>query len=118
MKPRRAAVSGAVCAALALSACGESEQRAAAPAVAPIRTANCSDWNRSSGEQRAALLTNLYAFYVQTIGGSGTTPTGPGPTITAKQATAVFDNYCAQTYAKYFKLYKLYGRAAAFSPTG
>lgn len=118
MRPARLAVAGALCASLALASCGGASQRATAPAAVPsIRTADCTDWKGATGKQRDALLTSLYAFYVQTIGGSGNTPAGPGPTITAKQAATVFDNYCSQPYASAFKLYKLYGRAAAFAPS-
>jgi hypothetical protein len=115
---RRVLGAAAVCVSLAVFACGSDERPAVVAPVAPIRTANCSDWKRASATQRASLLTNLYAFYSGTIGGSGKTPVGPGPTVSAAQATTVFDNYCAQPYARAFKLYKLYGRAAAFSSGG
>ena len=114
----QAVLAGAVCAALTLASCGGKDQGAAAPVVPPIRSANCSDWAAASEKERAVLLTNLYAFYSGQITGSGTTPAGKGPTITAAEATRVLDNYCSQSFAKAFKLYKLYGRASAFNPAG
>ena len=40
---------------------------------------------------------------------------GPGATLEDKQAYDLFQGYCAQTFARGFKLYKLYGRAAGFA---
>ena len=46
------------------------------------------------------------------VGGEGG---ARGRTLEDKQAQELFDRACKQRYARGFKLYKLYSRAAAFS---
>jgi hypothetical protein len=45
-------------------------------------------------------------------------PGANGPVLTNRQARTLFRGYCRQPFAGPFKLYKLYGRAAAFTPSG
>ena len=41
-----------------------------------------------------------------------------GPTLSESRAYRLFDNLCAKHFARAFKLYKLYERAAAFLGSG
>lgn len=49
------------------------------------------------------------------VGNSATDPSGSGSVLDDKQAYDLFDNYCKNDFARGFKLYKLYERAAAFA---
>ena len=71
-----------------------------------VRLADCTDWNRGD---RAARLGTIHE--IQTA-----LPEGAG--LHDAQAYSLFDNWCSQSYATAFKLYKLYTRAAAFTPQG
>ena len=46
----------------------------------------------------------------------GTRPGGHGAVLNDDKAYRLFQNYCAQPFAARFKLYRLYNRAAAFTP--
>ena len=111
-------------AAAALAGCGggssAQNQQAAGnlgPGIAAnVRLSDCSDWKRESTADRLATIHALRAFYGQPIGaGSKGSPQAPGATLEDKQAYDLFQGYCAQTFARGFKLYKLYGRAAGFA---
>ena len=41
---------------------------------------------------------------------------GRGATLETDKAYKLFQNWCSQDFARAFKLYKLYTRAAAFTP--
>jgi hypothetical protein len=49
------------------------------------------------------------------VGNNATSPAGRGSVLDDKDAYNLFDRYCANQFARGFKLYKLYERAAAFS---
>jgi hypothetical protein len=106
-----------------LAGCGGSsaQNQQAAGNVGPgiganIRLADCTDWKGESAEDRLATVHALHAFYGQPIGaGSKGSPTRAGATLPDKQAYDLFQSYCAQTFARGFKLYLLYGRAAGFA---
>jgi hypothetical protein len=76
--------------------------------VAPL--AQCRDWNAGDEEQRIATIEdirsqiNLEDAPVQ------------APALSNERAAELFDDACKPTYAAGFRLYKLYARAAAFSP--
>lgn len=80
----------------------------------PISLADCTDWNEGSVEERFGTIAQIREFTGGPIAG---TPAS-GRTLTDEQAYDLFENYCANEYARGFKLYKLYGRAAAFSGPG
>jgi hypothetical protein len=66
---------------------------------------------------RRKVLSALRSFFgarVPDTGGSSLR----GPVLGDKQAESLFTNYCRQSFAGAFKLYKIYGRAAAFTPAG
>jgi hypothetical protein len=76
------------------------------------READCTDWNEASVEERQATIEALREFE------GGPTTGGTGVTIPDDRAYELFENYCANEFARAFKLYKLYARAAAFQPAG
>ncbi len=103
-------------AALALGACGADSETAekAEPvgdvlvgSVAPL--AQCADWNAGSRAERLATIddireqVNLQDSAVKT------------PELSDKAAYRVLDTTCRKAFAKSFRLYKLYARAASFA---
>jgi hypothetical protein len=117
-------LAAAVAAALALASCGGSSaqnQQAAAdvgPGIASnIRLADCSDWKQEPVEQRLATIHSLANINGQPIATGTNGPPRPGPVLSDKQAYDVLQGYCKLPFAGAFKLYKIYGRAAAFAGT-
>ena len=74
------------------------------------READCTDWNDADVEERQATIDALREFE------GGPTTGGTGATLPDDRAYELFENYCANEFARAFKLYKLYARAAAFQP--
>ena len=102
--------------ALSLAACGDSAGDAppsgAGPAlVAPINLADCTDWKQASVDQRLATIQQLKDYVGGPVAGSERS----GGILEDDKAYDLFENYCAEEFARGFKLYKLYSRAAAFS---
>jgi hypothetical protein len=112
---RRASVAALV-AGLALSGClgGDSSggrARAGARIGAPLQLADCSDWHKATPAERQGTIRQLRGF----AGGPvGETPGLHGATLDDDAAYRVLDDSCRHDYARGFKLYKLYTRAAAF----
>jgi hypothetical protein len=110
-----AAVTGA--AAVLLGGCGGSDagpsaaSSSAAAFAATVRTANCTDWRAASTGDRAALVAGMREFF----SGQVDTPGLHGTALPDARAIQLFNNYCAQSYASAFTLYRLYGNAAAFT---
>jgi hypothetical protein len=102
--------------ALALAGCGGGHQRAATPTptVFPLalQTADCNTWHEMRPASRRALVDQMQLFF----GGQVSEQFGHGQTLTTDQAFHVLTNGCRPAYAGAVKLYKLYGRAAAFTP--
>jgi hypothetical protein len=98
--------------------CGGSSPDSGTPQIqgahinVPLRLADCTDWKRSDVSQRLGTVQELRAF----AGGPTGSPAGHGNTLEDKKAYELLQNYCANYFARGFKLYKLYTRAAAFSP--
>jgi hypothetical protein len=102
--------------AVALAACGESSgdppPSGAGPNVgAPINLADCTDWEQASVDQRLGTIEQLKNYVGAPVAGTE----GRGGTLDDDRAYDLFENYCANEFARGFKLYKLYSRAAAFS---
>jgi hypothetical protein len=102
--------------ALVVAACGESSgdppPAGAGPNVgAPINLADCTDWKQASVDQRLGTIEQLKNYVGAPVAGTG----GSGGTLDDDKAYDLFENYCANEFARGFKLYKLYSRAAAFS---
>jgi hypothetical protein len=81
----------------------------------PINLADCHDWQQANVEQRLGTIDQLKGFASgPIIGNNASSPSGTGSVLDDKQAYDLFNRWCEQTYARGFKLYKLYQRAAAF----
>ena len=79
---------------------------------ASIRTDNCSDWKRGTVEQRRGTVVQLRQFAGGPVGSSAGIQNGR--VLDDDQAYELLQSYCANHFARGFKLYKLYERAAAF----
>jgi hypothetical protein len=112
---RRASVA-LVLAGLGLSGClgGDSSSGPASAGArigVPLTLADCSDWRKATPSEREGSIRALRDFAGGPIGeGSGRR----GATLDDDRAYKVLDDYCRQDFARGFKLYKLYTRAAAF----
>jgi hypothetical protein len=86
-------------------------ERVRARLGAPVRLANCRDWNDAPIRERQATIEGIREF----AGGPVPGKAAGGRTIPDDKAYDLFENYCRHDFARGFKLYKLYARAAAFS---
>jgi hypothetical protein len=83
-----------------------------APTIAgPLRMASCRDWNQATGPQRLGTVHQLDALTGGPVAGY---TNARGPRLGEQQAYDMLERSCAPSYARAFKLYKLYGRSAAF----
>jgi hypothetical protein len=81
-----------------------------------IALADCNDWNQADTEQRLGTIQQLKDFAGgPVVGNNAGSPSGTGAVLDDKQAYDLFQNYCRESFARGFKLYKLYERAAAFA---
>jgi hypothetical protein len=76
------------------------------------RSDTCEQWSKGTVQQRHGALKRLRKFATSPIGSSNVRKYGP--TLSESRAYRLFDNLCAKHFARAFKLYKLYERAAAF----
>jgi hypothetical protein len=82
----------------------------------PIRLVRCTDWNRASVDERHGTLRQLKNFAGGPVVGGGAEPAhGTGAILEDGQAYDLLSNTCKQSYARAFKLYKLYERGASFA---
>jgi hypothetical protein len=117
---RRPALAALVIAVAALAGCStdssqqqSQEQGSGGERIgAPVRLASCRDWERASLRQRFGTVREIRKVLGREVGGEGG---ARGRTLKDQQAYDLFDRACAKQFAKGFKLYKLYSRAAAFS---
>ena len=79
--------------------------------VAPINLADCTDWEQGSVDERLATIEQIRNFLGTHVSGTESS----GPVLDDEQAYDLLDGYCKNEFARGFKLYKLYARAAAFS---
>ena len=120
----------ALAACLAAAGCGGGEKKAAPkasganpaakttaapasgnPTLGDLALADCGMWRRGDYTARMGTVYQLRSYQGYT-GGNGV----QGAVLPDKVAYATLDAMCKPDYATYFKLYKLYGRAAAFQP--
>jgi hypothetical protein len=81
-----------------------------------ISLADCHDWEQASTEQRLGTIRELKNFAGgEVVGSNADQPHGPGSVLDDSKAYDLLDNYCKNSFARAFKLYKLYQRAATFS---
>jgi hypothetical protein len=83
-----------------------------APGVGSVRTADCRDWKNGDVDQRRSTVVELRKFAGGPVGSSAGIQ--HGPVLDDERAYRVLQSYCAKYFARGFKLYKLYERAAAF----
>ena len=73
---------------------------------------NCTDWRRATIAQRRDTVIQLREFAGSAVGSSAGIQNGA--VLSDERAYKLFQSYCANYFARGFKLYKLYERAAAF----
>jgi len=73
----------------------------------------CTDWQNADEIRRDEILAGFRAI----LGGQviAREASGHGSVLDDDFAHRVFDNYCGQTFARAFTLYKLYGQASGFA---
>jgi hypothetical protein len=99
----------------AATASGSTVPKAAtADTEATVRTANCRLWNVLDAGDRKRLVLGLRTFF----GGSVDVPGERGQVLPDDRAYTMLTSYCRQSFAGAFMLYRLYGDAAAFNPSG
>jgi hypothetical protein len=82
----------------------------------PINLADCHDWNQADTAQRLGTIKELKDFASgPVVGNNANSPSGTGSVLDDKQAYDLFNNYCKESFARGFKLYRLYTRAAGFA---
>jgi hypothetical protein len=82
----------------------------------PISLADCNDWNQANTQQRLGTIKQLKDFAGgPVVGNNASSPAGTGSVLDDKKAYDLFNGWCSESFARGFKLYKLYERAAAFS---
>ena len=77
-----------------------------------MRTADCTDWKKGTIEQRRSTVFQLRKFAGGPVGSSAGIQNGP--VLDDGRAYRVLQSYCKHYFARGFKLYKLYERAASF----
>jgi hypothetical protein len=104
---------------LLLSGCGGSDRASSTARDAAVgeslRLASCTDWKFATVAQREFTVEQLQKFAGGPVGSSAGIKTGP--VLSDDRAYKLFQRACARTYARGFKLYKLYEHAAAFVGT-
>lgn len=76
----------------------------------PLRLVDCTDWRNASVDERRGTVVQLREF----AGGPSGSPAGHGTVLDDDDAYTDLDNFCENDFARAFRLYKLYVRAAAF----
>jgi hypothetical protein len=114
LRPPLAAALAGACLAL-LGGCGGSGKgttSARSPAGIPVSLANCADWKSGTVAERHEKVIQLREFSGGRVGSSKGIQ--HGPVLDDGTAYKLLQNGCAPAYARAFKLYKIYTRAAAF----
>jgi hypothetical protein len=88
-----------------------------AASVALLQSADCNLWRVMSASERRSLLAGFENFFGARVGAANTAGQR-GSVLSEKRANAVLTSYCRLPFAGAFKLYKIYGRAAAFTGRG
>jgi hypothetical protein len=78
-----------------------------------LRYAECSDWRKGTVEQRRGTVVRIREFAGGPVGSSQGIQ--KGPVLNDGQAYLLLDRYCSKRFARGFRLYILYVRAAAFA---
>ena len=117
------AVSALFCCIALLAGCGDNGDSSSSepqadeltqPALpVALRYAECSDWRRGSVEQRRGTVVQIREFAGGPVGSSQGIQRGR--VLDDAQAYLLLDRYCSRRFARGFRLYALYTRAAAFA---
>ena len=78
-----------------------------------LRYAKCSDWRKGTIAQREGTVVRIREFAGGPVGSSQGIQRGR--VLDDGQAYAILDRFCSKRYARGFRLYLLYVRAAAFA---
>ncbi|HSD24833.1 MAG TPA: hypothetical protein VLB79_10955 [Solirubrobacterales bacterium] len=82
----------------------------------PINLADCNDWEQANIEQRLGTIHQIRDFAGgPVVGNNASSPSGTGAVLDDKDAYDLFNGWCSKSFARGFKLYHLYQRAAAFT---
>jgi hypothetical protein len=82
----------------------------------PINLADCHDWQEANTEERLGTLKQLKDFASgPVVGNNASSPSGTGSVLSDQQGYDLLNNWCKNDFARGFKLYKLYERAAGFA---
>ena len=118
MRPVGAIGACALLLAVAATGCGSGDSSApvkqegiGGTLVGPLNLADCTDWEQASVDQRLGTIEQIRNFLGEHVSGTESS----GEVLDDDEAYHLFENYCANEFARGFKLYKLYARAAAFS---
>lgn len=76
------------------------------------RSDTCEQWQKGTVAERHGALIRLRKFAESPVGSSEGLKSGHA--LGDQQAYKLFQSYCSKSFARGFKLYKLYERAAAF----
>jgi hypothetical protein len=107
-----------ICCIALLGGCGDSSKAKKepvefpVPSVGSVRTADCTDWKRGEVDQRRSTVVQLRKFAGGPVGSSAGIQRGP--VLDDERAYKILQSYCRKYFARGFKLYKLYERAAAY----
>ena len=122
LSPKTRSVGALICCIGLLVGCGGSGDNATttkelpvelrAPPVGRLTTANCHDWKRGTVAQRRSTVVALRKFAGGPVGSSEQLKNGP--VLDDRRAYKLMQSYCKNYFARGFRLYKLYERAAAF----
>jgi hypothetical protein len=118
VKARFAGAALVAAAVLAVAGCGGGEDSGTpqgdvgGPTIGvSITLADCTDWQDATVEERLGTIEQIANFAGGAIPGQGEVSRA---TLDPDRAYEVMEGYCEQEFARGFKLYKLYTRAAAF----
>jgi len=92
---------------------GHPSRAVAAADAATVRTALCHDWKRMDTPHKQAIVAGMREFFTAHLD----IPNAWGTGLRSDQAMKLFNGYCEPAYADNFRLYRLYGDAATFTPT-
>ena len=80
---------------------------------ATVQLADCNAWHALRPASRLQLLAGMRGVFGGQVDGAGH---GNGQILSDAEAAQLLSNACRPRWAGRFKLYKIYGRAAAFTP--
>jgi hypothetical protein len=81
-----------------------------------LRYAECSDWRKGSVEERQGTVVQIREFAARP--GGSAQGIEPRRVLGDSHAYQILDRACSRSYARGFRLYLLYTRAAAFAGRG